>query len=142
MSQLVLQAEKPVCVFQEPEKFTFCSGSTAALTGRLHLLRVRLLFFILRCLCSSRFTSRVRNLINTSTRSLGSFHTFYQEAAGGDPETVQRQILQNIPKDVRLGGCSNEDMIPHLSTEDECPSRPQLLQTNRACPGHLGNPCL
>ena len=45
-------------------------------SGRLHLHRVRLLlFFILRSLCSSSFTSRVRNLVNTSTRSLGRFHT-------------------------------------------------------------------
>ena len=59
-----------------------------------HLLRVRLLlFFILRCLCSSSFS--VRNLINTSTRSLGSL-TFYQEAAGKVPENVQRHWLRRF----------------------------------------------
>ncbi|CAB1418493.1 unnamed protein product [Pleuronectes platessa] len=36
--------------------------------GRLRLLRVQLLFFILRCLCSSGFTSRVRNLVHTNLK--------------------------------------------------------------------------
>ena len=60
----------------------------------------------------SRPVSRVRNLINTSTCSLGSFHTLscclltwthsdmlhtcYQEAAGEDPEHVQRHWLRHL----------------------------------------------
>ena len=89
-------------------------------SGRLRLLRVRLLFFILRSLCSSvSRPSRVRNLVNTSTRSLGRFHTLscclltwthsdmlhtcYQEAAGEDPETltltfVLRMISGDYPE--------------------------------------------
>ena len=59
----------------------------------------------------SRPVSRVRNLVNTSTRSLGRFHTLsccvltwthedmlhtcYQEASGEDPEHVQRHWLGN-----------------------------------------------
>ena len=39
-------------------------------SGRLRLHRVRLLFFILRSLCSSSFTSRVRNLVHSLTGTL------------------------------------------------------------------------